>query len=200
MFSIWGDYQSSFEQKYLLSKNDVLITLTGTVGKRDYGHTYRIRNEQNLLLNQRVARIIVDSKNDPIYLDFQFKTKLFFDQFFDVSKGGTGNQANVGVSDIEKIIIPIPSADEQIAIATVLSDTDELITSIDKLIAKKKAIKQGAMQELLTGKKRLPGFEVKKGYKQTEIGEIPVDWKILRLGDLCELTAYPPLITHRVAH
>lgn len=52
----------------------------------------------------------------------------------------------------------LPPPEEQTAIAEALSDADSLIASLEKLIAKKKAIKQGAMQELLTGKKRLPGF------------------------------------------
>ena len=57
------------------------------------------------------------------------------------------------------IPIVIPKSElEQNAIANVLSDTDELIENLEKLITKKKAIKQGAMQELLTGKRRLPGF------------------------------------------
>jgi type I restriction enzyme S subunit len=56
-----------------------------------------------------------------------------------------------------KLALP-PTKTEQTAIATVLSDTDALIEHLEKLIAKKKDIKQGAMQELLTGKKRLPGF------------------------------------------
>ncbi|GMO41587.1 MAG: hypothetical protein Pg6C_02540 [Treponemataceae bacterium] len=62
--------------------------------------------------------------------------------------------------DFESIIIPIPiNLSEQHAIAEVLSDMDGYIDSLEKLIAKKKAIKQGAMQELLTGKRRLPGFK-----------------------------------------
>jgi type I restriction enzyme S subunit len=59
-----------------------------------------------------------------------------------------------------------------------LSDTDSLIESLDALIDKKKAIKQGAMQELLTGKRRLPGFAKSNGYKQIEVGLIPEDWEI----------------------
>lgn len=59
---------------------------------------------------------------------------------------------------IADMLIPIPTAKEQNDISDALSDMDSLITSLEKLIAKKKAIKQGAMQELLTGKKRLPGF------------------------------------------
>ena len=59
---------------------------------------------------------------------------------------------------IANMIIPLPSISEQERIAEALSDVDELISSLEKLITKKKAVKQGAMQELLTGKKRLPGF------------------------------------------
>lgn len=68
-----------------------------------------------------------------------------------------------------KIPLP-PTKAEQTAIAQVLSDTDELISSLEKLIEKKKLIKQGTMQQLLTGKKRLPGFS----------GE----WEMERLGNL----------------
>ena len=59
---------------------------------------------------------------------------------------------------------------EQGAIATALSDVDALISGLDRLIEKKRAIKQGAMQELLTGKRRLPGFSGEWEVKQ--LGEI----------------------------
>ncbi|MCC7212954.1 MAG: restriction endonuclease subunit S, partial [Candidatus Brocadia sp.] len=78
--------------------------------------------------------------------------------------------------------LPLNKA-EQAAIATALSDADALISSLEKLIAKKRNIKQGAMQQLLTGKKRLPGFEKKKGCKQTEVGIIPSDWVIKKIGE-----------------
>ena len=60
---------------------------------------------------------------------------------------------------LSAIEISLPPKSEQEAIATALSDIDALITNLEKLIAKKKAVKQGAMQELLTGKRRLPGFD-----------------------------------------
>jgi type I restriction enzyme S subunit len=60
---------------------------------------------------------------------------------------------------IKNLFIPIPSNEnEQSVIVDVLSDIDSLISKLDQLIQKKKNIKQGAMQELLTGKRRLPGF------------------------------------------
>ena len=99
---------------------------------------------------------------------------------------------------------------EQERIAKALSDVDALISTTEKLIQKKMNIKQGAMQNLLTGKKRLPGFgnkqtdlfvpngthtkEVKDvspeqirlsaKMKQTELGEIPEDWEVKSLGDI----------------
>jgi len=86
---------------------------------------------------------------------------------------------------IKKLRFPVPSFPEQTAIAKVLSDTDSLISSLDELIAKKRDIKQATMQQLLTGRTRLPGFsgELMPGYKQTEVGMIPQDWKIEKLGD-----------------
>src|SRR5262249_21623782 len=55
----------------------------------------------------------------------------------------------------------------------------------EQLIAKKHQIKQGAMQELLTGKQRLSGFATKPGYKQTEVGVIPEDWCVVSAADAC---------------
>ena len=83
--------------------------------------------------------------------------------------------------------IPPTRADQQ-AIAEALSDADALIESLEQLIAKKRDLKSGAMQELLTGKKRLPGFEVKPGYKQTEVGKIPQDWHTDYIDTLAYIT------------
>lgn len=68
-----------------------------------------------------------------------------------------------------KVSLP-PTKEEQEKIATALQDTDNLISALDKLIAKKQAIKQGAMQELLTGKKRLKGFDGEWEYY--ELGKV----------------------------
>ena len=77
-------------------------------------------------------------------------------------------------SALKDIVILLPTLPEQRAIANVLSDVDELIDSLDELIEKKRDMKQGAMQQLLAGKTRLPGFD----------GE----WKIKRLGDISHIT------------
>jgi type I restriction enzyme, S subunit len=82
-----------------------------------------------------------------------------------------------------------PTKVEQEAIAGALSDADSLIESLEQLIAKKRQIKQGAMQELLAGRKRLPGFGKTEGYKQTEAGVIPQDWETVPLDSVAFVTS-----------
>jgi len=74
-------------------------------------------------------------------------------------------------SILHSVRIPLPPAKaEQEAIAEALSDADDLIESLEQLVAKKRRLKQGTMQELLTGKRRLPGFNGEWGVK--EFGEV----------------------------
>ena len=72
---------------------------------------------------------------------------------------GTTSVAAIYARDLVKLVVQLPTAAEQEAIAEALSDADALIESLEQLIAKKRLIKQGVMQELLTGKRRLPGFD-----------------------------------------
>jgi type I restriction enzyme, S subunit len=85
---------------------------------------------------------------------------------------------------LENIPCAIPPLPEQQTIAQALSDVDALIASLDKLIAKQRQLKTAAMQQLLTGKMRSFGFGEGMGYKQTEVGLIPEDWKTEELGCL----------------
>ena len=96
----------------------------------------------------------------------------------------SGNgQPNLNTKLIGKIRIPLPpTRDEQEAIADALSDADALIESLEQLLVKKRQLKQGAMQQLLKGKKRVPGFEVNPGYMQTELGLLPKDWNLREVG------------------
>jgi type I restriction enzyme, S subunit len=97
-------------------------------------------------------------------------------------------QKQFNISDAVDFSYPVPPLAEQEAIAHTLSDIDALIESLDRFLTKKRQIKQGAMQELLTGKRRLLGFDEAKGYKQTEIGMIPTDWEIQTLGEIATFT------------
>lgn len=122
----------------------------------------------------------------PIFLFYQFQSNVIQRQI-NKSLGATINQITNKDFSSFKIVQPTSKKEQQI-IADTLSDVDNLITSLEQLIEKKSAIKQGAMQELLTGKKRLPGFGKNKGYKQTELGLIPDDWVIKNLGELGSFT------------
>lgn len=105
------------------------------------------------------------------YVFLQFQSNLIKKQIHE-HIGATINQ--ITNKNLRSFKIPLPPCvEEQEAIALVLSDTDALITSLDKLIAKKRDIKQAAMQQLLTGKKRLEGFSG--------------DWEVKRLGDVLKV-------------
>ena len=91
--------------------------------------------------------------------------------------GSTIKHIYITIVNRMPVAIP-PTKAEQRAITAALSDVDALITALDALIAKKRLIKQGAMQELLTGRRRLPGFsQGKQSYRPTKFGMMPTDWK-----------------------
>ncbi len=98
--------------------------------------------------------------NNPLYLSYLLRTVDF------ASHSGKSGVPGVNRNDIHKLPALLPPLHEQRAIAEALSDADNLLTSLEALIAKKRAIKQAAMQQLLTGKIRLPGFFGKWGTKR----------------------------------
>ena len=102
--------------------------------------------------------------NDPKFIYFILKTIDF-----EMHSGKSG-VPGVNRNDLHTLDVLLPPLPEQHAIAEALSDVDELIGQLERLAAKKQAIKQGAMQNLLTGRQRLPGF---KG-----------EWEENRLGDV----------------
>lgn len=75
-----------------------------------------------------------------------------------IARGQGGIRANVGQRDLKTVSVGLPERDEQKAIATALDDASALVQSLTLLIAKKRDIKVGMVQELLTGRTRLPGF------------------------------------------
>jgi type I restriction enzyme S subunit len=101
----------------------------------------------------------------------------------------------VNKTQFSETLIPLPpTLAEQQAIAEALSDADALIESLEQLIAKKRQIKLGAMQELLTGKKRLPEFTNIRHYRHTDVGMIPDDWNEVTLSYCCDIVAARDLV------
>jgi len=89
------------------------------------------------------------------YFFYQFSTR-FYDRIMSMTAKSSVDSVRMEV--IAGMVIPLPPPPEQRAIAEALSDVDGLLGALEALIAKKRAIKQAAMQQLLTGKTRLPGF------------------------------------------
>lgn len=138
-----------------LKVGDVLFTASGET-KEDIGKNVAFIDNIEAYAGGDI--IILSPKNaDSLFLGYLFNAPYVVTQ--KANKGQGDAVVHITKDSLRDIVIAIPeSISEQTAIATALSDTDALIAALDKKIAKKQQIKQGAMQQLLTGKKRLPGF------------------------------------------
>ena len=195
----WNDLVFTSNQaeinKYSLKKGDVLFNRTNTidlVGKTSIYEGEHPAIFAGYLIRINVHPTLLNSHYLNYVLNAEFSRK-YSAKVLSVAVG----QANINGQKLKTYPIPLPpTLDEQEAIAEALSDADALIESLEQLIAKKRLIKQGAMQELLTGKKRLPGFEIKSGYKQSEVGEIPEDWEVTTI-DKIATVGRGRVISHR---
>ena len=155
-----------------LKKNDVLITTRGDIGQVALVPDEHIGSN----INAQIVRLNSSGSGiDHRYFAYYLTSRRVQRKLETLETGSALKQLPVG--KLVQLPIAIPPPEEQRAIAEALSDVDALINALDALITKKRHIKQGTMQQLLTGKKRLPGFSVQEtGSQQTEIGVIPADW------------------------
>ena len=153
--------------RYELRVNDLVIAMDGSLVGRSSAQL--LLDDLPALLLQRVARIRSTKKLDVSYLA-AFVGGDWFINHADSVKTVTAIP-HISPGDIRSFTIPIPrTIEEQCAIAAALSDVDALLAKLDALIAKKRDLKQAAMQQLLTGETRLPGFRE--------------DWSVKQLGDI----------------
>jgi type I restriction enzyme S subunit len=136
-----------------------------------------------------IASVMLDEPTDTVFSGFVLRARPLNQQIDDefkaycfssalvrkqiISKASYTTRALTNGGTLSQVLLPTPPLLEQRAIATALSDVDALLAAQDKLVAKKRDIKQAAMQQLLTGKQCLPGFT----------GE----WEVKRLGDVAEM-------------
>ena len=132
----------------LLPKGTILLTTRASIGMKAI-----LLNEA--ATNQGFQSLIVNSKFDNNFIYYILSPLK--ENMIQLASGSTFLE--ISSQKLSSILLPVPPLSEQRRIADALSKVDSLIESLDKLIAKKQAIKRGAMQELLTGKKRLCGFE-----------------------------------------
>lgn len=134
--------------------------------------------------HQRVYRISDFNERINGYFFYLYFSSRFYNRIMQMTAKSSVD--SVRREMIARMLIPIPPLHEQRAIAAALSDVDALIASLERLIAKKRAIKQATMEQLLTGKMRLPEFggDPKPAYKQTEVGIVPVEWEVRTMGEI----------------
>ena len=140
--------------KAILKVNDIIITQTGTKGKRDYGFTTLI-NKNNLLLNQRIAAMRCNADCISKFLLYYTWTEKFKKQFFANETGNVG-QGNVGIKAITGSIIWIPTLEEQhhiiSEIESRLSVCDKIEESIATSLQQAELLRQSILKKAFEGK------------------------------------------------
>lgn len=177
--------KSLFSSQYQLTDGDIVLARTGA----SVGKSYLYKEYDGVLVYAGFLIKVSPNKSilEPRFLSQYFQTQRYW-SWVNVNSMRSG-QPGINGNEYGSLLVPYPKIEEQTAIANALSDVDALITELEKLIAKKQAIKTATMQQLLTGRTRLPQFALredgsKKGTKQSELGEIPEDWEICALGDI----------------
>jgi type I restriction enzyme S subunit len=144
-------------KKAVARKGDIVVTHRGTIGQIAYIPENSEYDRYVVSQSQFRVRFCEDAVI-PVWVVLYFHSKNGAKRLLE-GKGHTGVPAIAQpTSTFRNLSIPVPPRPEQIAIATALSDVDALLEGLDRLIAKKRDLKQAAMQQLLTGETRLPGF------------------------------------------
>ncbi len=161
--------------------DDILMVMSDLPNGKALAKTFLVPEADKYAVNQRVC-ILRTKRGVPAYFRYQLNRNDYFLGFDD----GVQQTHLLNRVFTECPVVVPATVEEQKAIAQALSDMDDLIASLDALIAKKRDIKQGAMQQLLTGKRRLPGFSGEWATVQiTDVADLdptnlgaatPTDW------------------------
>ena len=156
------DHSEMIKHRKPLSEKSILMSINGTIGKLG------LYAGEQIVLGKSAAYLNVKADTSRQFVYHSLQTQIVKRQFLDGLTGST--IGNLGLATIRQTQIPLPpNRVEQRAIATALSDVDALLGGLDRLIAKKRDLKQAAMQQLLTGQTRLPGFS--GAWVKTKISE-----------------------------
>lgn len=171
---LFKEYKSKYNYP---QKGTLLLSAAGTIGR-----VVRFDGSDSYFQDSNIVWI----NNDERKVTNDFLYYCYTQMQWETEEGGIVSRLYNANLKSTSFIAPKSLAEQQ-KIAKALSDTDNVISTLEKLIAKKSNIKQGTMQCLLTGKKRLPGFAKSANFKQTEIGEIPEDWEVKELGSIVKI-------------
>ena len=159
--------------KSLLNDGDVVFVDASEDDEGTSKHIVVVNKDKQPFISG-LHTIVAKSTTDELaheYRRYCFQTAAIRHQFLFYAVGT--KVSGISKTNIAKLKMPVPKVPEQRAIATALSDVDGLLGGLDRLIAKKRDLKQAAMQQLLTGQSRLPGFH----------GE----WEVKRLDALADI-------------
>jgi len=153
---------------YIVRNGDILFNRTSET-QEEVGLASVYLGDENVVFGGFVIRGRPKSQLiDSIYPGYAFRSRALRSQI--IAKGQGAIHVNIGQQNLSEVVAPLPPLPEQRVIAAALSDVDALLSGLDRLIAKKRDLKQAAMQQLLTGKLRLPGFTGE--WERKRLGEI----------------------------
>lgn len=195
----------SIDPSHRLNKGDVLFNTRNTLDL--VGKVAIWRDELPIAyFNSNLMRLEFDKSKiaSAEYANYALNSKSSISRLKAIATGTT-SVAAIYTRDLLAFCIPAPPKAEQVAIGNVLSDIDALISSLDQLIAKKRDIQQAAMQQLLTGQRRLPGFsgewEVKRFGEVVACRSERVDPRLAERQDFCvELEHIEPRSGRLIGH
>ncbi len=144
-------YRTLLSSKSKPRQNDILLTKDGTLGR------LALTGNETICINQSVAVMRPNERIIPQFLKILLESPYYQKRMVDEAGGSSIKLIYITIVDKMPLGIPLNKS-EQSAIAAALSDVDALLAHLDQLIAKKRDLKQAAMQQLLTGQTRLPGF------------------------------------------
>lgn len=160
-----SDDKVKLYRSFLVSKDDILISLTGTLGKRDYGFAILLDSEEKFLLNQRVGRLRLKSNIVLKYILFVLRSEIYLSQLYSYPSGT--KQANLSNDDVLKPVVTVPICiTEQYLVTEYLTKMDgeinSIITKTKLQIQKLKQAKQSLISEAVTGKIDLRDWEIRE--------------------------------------
>jgi len=159
--------------QYKLFEGDIIVARAGTVGVSILVD----KNYEDVIFGSYLIKVKLKKEAIyPRYIHYFFQSYIFWNH---IKKAQGSTLKNINLPLLRSLTLPLPPLPEQKKIAEILGAVDEAIEKVDESIAKTERLKKGLMQELLT--KGIGHKEV----KDTEIGRIPKEWEVVRLGEVC---------------
>lgn len=166
-------------EKYILKEGDIVFARTGnTTGK---GYVYNKEHGELVYAGFLIKYSVDNNIANHNFIKYVIQSKRYWD-WVNIMSTRSG-QPGINSNEYSSFIIQLPPLEEQEKIASILSTVDEQIDNVDAIIEKNKELKKGLMQTLLT-----KGIGHTK-FKKTEIGEIPEEWTLVKIGDVAKFQA-----------